>query len=129
MCGVKKATFLAAAVFFVQVFLAQNTYAATTTIQVRVQEVRYVTVDTNGTIVKIESNTPYNVTPITVSENNTKIALTSSVYAQYRSLLAKIDKTKTGIMYDRSKAVATENNQPTLISQIWLFALLKALSL
>lgn len=127
MCGVKTARFFVVALIFVQIFLAPTTHAAKTTIRVHVQAVRYITVDSKGTILKIESNTPENVTPIVLSTSNSRMKLTQEVDRQYDALITTIDTSKTGTIYDKNKPEMAKKDSPTLISQIWLFALAKSL--
>jgi hypothetical protein len=91
--------------------------SGTIKIQATVLPTHYITVDKNGKIIKIESNTNNRPTAIKVyvekmvAEHETP--LTDSIYQNYRQLVP--DKSYIGVLYEKPSALSLLQKLPNLL--------------
>lgn len=80
---------------------AEPVSARTTLISVEIAPVRNVFVDKSGAILRIESNTPINITPLVflADYSSSPITMTSNIYDRYLAILAHTNTEKTGDIY------------------------------
>ena len=87
------------------VFVPNKLSAASTTVTAVVAPVRILTIDTQGNILRVQSNTPENVTPAGVHSNGTAATVLSQYTLRQYKLILPTLRHSYGIVYERPSKV------------------------